>query len=146
MKINKQQLKALCLLVIILNLISACLGVIYYSLQTRKLFWLWNLQGSIMFASWFLNILLVYINDRMLMKKDPIGRKINNFCYYSLVFMIIAMLLFFYHNLTISFISALSIVNIALPLMSLIEIAIFSVVLAYFDIKYLENQGVWKFE
>ena len=146
MKLNKLQLKTFCLITIVLNLISAILGVLYYALSTTRLFWLWNLQGIIMFISWVLNLLLIYINDRILMKSDIMGRKMNLFSYGFLAFIIFAMFFFTIHSLTTSFIDPPIIVTYALALLALIGIAIFGVLLAYLDIKNLENRGVLKVE
>ena len=146
MKLNKLLLKTFCLIIIVLNLINAILGVLYYALSTTRLFWLWNLQGIIMFISWVLNLLLIYINDRILMKSDIMGRKMNLVSYGFLAFIIFAMFFFTIHSLTTSFIDPPIIVTYALALLALIGIAIFGVLLAYLDIKNLENRGVLKVE
>jgi len=146
MKINKLHLKTFCLIIIVLNLITAVLGVLYYALSTTRLFLLWNLQGIIMYISWLLNILLVYINDRILIKSDSKGKKMNLLSYGFLAFIIFAMFFFTIHSLTTSFIDPPMIITYALALLALIGIAIFGILLAYLDIKNLENRGVLKFE
>lgn len=146
MKINKNQLKIFCIVLIVLNLISVILGVIYYALSTTALWWLWNLQGIIMIISWLFNMLLVYINDRVLNKSDRIGRKINLLSYLFLVFTIIAMLLLFFYTFIGSLVDFSLIIDFILALLAFIGIAIFGISLAYFDIKNLENRSVWKFE
>lgn len=146
MKINKIQLKYFCWIIIIFNLITAVLGVLYYTLSTTRLFWLWNLQGILMFISWILNLLLVYINDQILIKSDNIGKKMNLLSYAFLAFIIFGMFFFTIHSLTTSFIDPPIIVTYALALLALIGIAIFGILLAYLDIRNLENRGVWKFE
>ncbi|MGB5911928.1 MAG: hypothetical protein WBH31_12105 [Promethearchaeia archaeon] len=146
MKITKQQLKYFCLIVIVLNLVSAILGVLYYALSTTTLFWLWNLQGIIMFISWILNLLLVYINDRILMKSDTMGKKMNLLSYGFLAFIIFAMFFFTIHSLTTSFIDPPMIISYFLALFALIGIAIFGILLAYLDIKNLEKRGVLNVE
>lgn len=146
MKINKNQLKIFCIVLIVLNLISVILGVIYYALSTTALWWLWNLQGIIMIISWLLNMMLVYINDRVLNKSDRIGRKINLLSYSFLVFTIIAMLLLFFYTFIGSLVDFSLIIDFILALLACIGIAIFGISLAYFDIRNLENRSVWKFE
>jgi len=146
MKIPKQKLKYFCLIVIVLNLVSAILGVLYYALSTTTLFWLWNLQGIIMFISWILNLLLVYINDRILMKSDTMGKKMNLLSYGFLAFIIFAMFFFTIHSLTTSFIDPPMIISYFLALFALIGIAIFGILLAYLDIKNLEKRGVLNVE
>ncbi len=146
MKITKLQLKYFCLIVIVLNLVSAILGVLYYALSTTTLFWLWNLQGIIMFISWILNSLLVFINDRILMKSDNMGKKINLLSYGFLAFIIFAMFFFTIHSLTTSFIDPPMIITYVLAFLALIGIAIFGILLAYLDIRNLENRGVLKVE
>ena len=146
MKINKQQLKIFCLTIIVLNIISLILGLIYYAMTTTGLWWLWNVQGIIMFLTWLLNMLLVYINDRILIKSHVIGKKLNRLSYYSLGFTIIAMLLLFFHTFIVSFVDNSLIIDLILALVAFIGIAAFSIALAYLDIKNLEERGVWKIE
>ncbi|GAG58730.1 unnamed protein product [marine sediment metagenome] len=146
MKINKQQLKLFCLTIIVLNIISLVLGLIYYAMVTTRLWWLWNVQGIIMFLSWLLNILLVYINDRILIKSHVIGKKLNRLCYYSLVFTIIAMFLLFFHTFIVSLVDSSLIIELVMSLGAFIGIAAFGIALAYLDIKNLEERGVWKIE
>ena len=146
MKINKQQLKIFCLVIILMNLVSTVLGVVYYAVPLITLFWLWNFQGIVMLISWFLNVLLIYINDRLLVKSDDTGRKINLICYLFLVFIIIAMLLLFNYSYTFSYGGSITLINITMSIFAIFVIAIFGIILAYFDIKNLENRGVWKFE
>lgn len=146
MKINKQQLKIFCLTIIVLNIISLILGLIYYAMVTTRLWWLWNVQGIIMFLTWLLNMLLVYINDRILIKSHVIGKKLNRVSYYSLGFTIIAMFLLFFHTFIVSFVDNSLIIDLILALVAFIGIAAFSIVLALLDIKNLEDRGVWKIE
>ncbi|MFW9946004.1 MAG: hypothetical protein ACFFDX_04160 [Candidatus Odinarchaeota archaeon] len=146
MKITKQQLKYFCLIVIALNLISMILGIFYYVLSTTALFWLWNIQGIIMFISWILNLLLVYINDRILMKSEIMGRKMNLLSYGFLAFIIFAMFFFTINSITTSFIDPPIIISYILALLALIGIAIFGILLAYLDVKNLEKRGVLKVE
>jgi hypothetical protein len=84
MKINKRQFKIFCLIVVALNVISVSLGLLYYALLTTTLLWLWNLQGIVMLISWLLDIILIYINDRMLISTEILGQKINHICNYFL--------------------------------------------------------------
>ena len=146
MKINKLQLKTFCLIIIVLNLISTVLGVLYYALSTTRLFWLWNLQGIIMFISWILNLLLIYINDRVLIKSDTMGKKMNLLSYGFLAFILFAMLFFTIHSLTTSFIDPPMIISYGLALLALIGIAIFGTLLAYLNIKNLGKRGIFKVE
>ncbi|MFX0026059.1 MAG: hypothetical protein ACFE8M_06565 [Candidatus Hermodarchaeota archaeon] len=146
MKITKQQLKYFCLIVIALNLVSVILGIFYYALSTTAFFWLWNIQGIIMFISWILNLLLVYINDRILMKSEIMGRKMNLLSYGFLAFIIFAMFFFTTHSIITSFIDPPMLISYILALLALIGIAIFGILLAYLDIKNLERRGVLKVE
>ncbi len=146
MKINKQQLKIFCLTIIVLNIVSLILGLIYYAMTTTGLWWLWNVQGIIMFLTWLLNILLVYINDRILIKSHVIGKKLNRLSYYSLGFTIIAMLLLFFHTFIVSFVDNSLIIDLILALGAFIGIAAFGIAMALLDIKNLEERGVWKIE
>lgn len=146
MKIKKHQLKIFCLTLIGLNIISLVIGLIYYAIASTRLWWIWNVQGIIMFLSWLLNMFLVYINDRILIKSHVIGKKLNRLSYYSLGFTIIAMLLLFFHTFIVSFVDNSLIIDLILALGAFIGIAAFSIALAYLDIKNLEERGVWKIE
>ena len=146
MKINKQQLRMFCSTTIVLNVVSLVLGITYYAVSTTQLWWLWNVQGVIMIISWLLNMLLVYINDRVLIKSNEIGKRINLLSYIFLVYIIIAMFLLFFYTFIVSFVDISTSIIIVLALSGFIGIAVFGIVLAYLDIKNLENRGVWKIE
>ena len=146
MKINKQQLRKFCSTTIVLNVVSLVLGVIYYAISTTQLWWLWNVQGVIMIISWLLNMLLVYINDRVLIKSNEIGKRINLLSYIFLVYTIIAMFMLFFYTFIVSFVDISTSIVIVLALSGFIGIAVFGIILAYLDIKNLENRSVWKIE
>lgn len=146
MKINKQQLRKFCSTTIVLNVVSLVLGVIYYAVSTTALWWLWNVQGVIMIISWLLNMLLVYINDRVLIKSNEIGKRINLLSYIFLVYTIIAMFMLFFYTFIVSFVDISTSIVIVLALSGFIGISVFGIVLAYLDIKNLENRSVWKIE
>ena len=146
MKINKQQLRMFCSTTIVLNIVSLVLGLIYYAISTTQLWWLWNVQGVIMIISWLLNMLLVYINDRVLIKSNEIGKRINLLSYIFLVYTIIAMFMLFFYTFIVSFVDISTSIVIVLALSGFIGIAVFGIILAYLDIKNLENRSVWKIE
>ncbi len=146
MKINKQQLRKFCSTTIVLNVVSLVLGVIYYAVSTTALWWLWNVQGVIMIISWLLNMLLVYINDRVLIKSNEIGKRINLLSYIFLVYTIIAMFMLFFYTFIVSFVDISTSIVIVIALSGFIGISVFGIVLAYLDIKNLENRSVWKIE
>ncbi len=146
MKINKQQLRKFCSTTIVLNVVSLVLGVIYYAISTTQLWWLWNVQGVIMIISWLFNMLLVYINDRVLIKSNEIGKRINLLSYIFLMYTIIAMFMLFFYTFIVSFVDISTSIVIVLALSGFIGIAVFGIVLAYLDIKNLENLSVWKIE
>lgn len=146
MKLHKSLLKYFCIIIIILNACSVVFGVMYYAFSTTQLFWLLNFIGIVIFISWLLNMLLVYLNDRFIIKSNEKGKKLNLLCYGFLGFTIIAMLFLFLHTFLLSFIGTSLTITVILALVAIIGIAIFGILLAYFDIKNLENRGVWKFE
>ena len=146
MKINKQQLRMFCSTTIVLNIVSLVLGLIYYAISTTQLWWLWNVQGVIMIISWLLNMLLVYINDRVLIKSNEIGKRINLLSYIFLVYTIIAMFMLFFYTFIVSFVDISTSIVIVLAFSGFIGIATFGILLAYLDIKNLENRSVWKIE
>ena len=146
MKINKQQLRLFCSTIIVLNVVSLVLGVIYYAISTTQLWWLWNVHGVIMIISWLLNMVLVYINDRVLIKSNEIGKRINLLSYIFLVYTIIAMFMLFFYTFIVSFVDISTSIVIVLAFSGFIGIATFGILLAYLDIKNLENRGVLKIE
>ena len=99
-----------------------------------------------MIISWLLNMLLVYINDRVLIKSNEIGKRINLLSYIFLVYTIIAMFMLFFYTFIVSFVDISTSIVIVLALSGFIGIAVFGIVLAYLDIKNLENRSVWKIE
>lgn len=148
MKLKKEQFKIYNFFILLINLITLVLGIIYFTYPICSI--LWDILGVIMIIAWFGTFGLIFINDLVLVKIDKIGKKINHFCYYCLVFYVLAWI-FLLINAGLS-----SIVHTAdmamFTILGLITyigffgMALFGIYLAYLDIKYLENRGAWNLE
>ncbi|MCK4281151.1 MAG: hypothetical protein KAX10_03470 [Candidatus Lokiarchaeota archaeon] len=148
MKLKKEQFKIYNFFILLINLITLVLGIIYFTYPICSI--LWDILGVIMIIAWFGTFGLIFIIDLVLVKTDKIGKKINHFCYYCLVFYVLAWI-FLLINAGLS-----SIVHTAdmamFTILGLITyigffgMALFGIYLAYLDIKYLENRGAWNFE
>ncbi len=148
MKLKKEQFKIYNFFILLINLITLVLGIIYFTYPICSI--LWDILGVIMIIAWFGTFGLIFIIDIVLVKTDKIGKKINHFCYYCLVFYVLAWI-FLLINAGLS-----SIVHTAdmamFTILGLITyigffgMALFGIYLAYLDIKYLENRGAWNFE
>ncbi len=148
MKLKKEQFKIYNFFILLINLITLVLGIIYFTYPICSI--LWDILGVIMIIAWFGTFGLIFIIDLVLVKTDKIGKKINHFCYYCLVFYVLAWIFLLINA------GLLSIVHTAdramFTILGLITyigffgMALFGIYLAYLDIKYLENRGAWNFE
>jgi len=68
MKLNQDQVKKYSFLTIILNIINAILGIIYFAVPIYSV--IWDIFGVIMIITWLVNFGLLYINDQLLIKSD----------------------------------------------------------------------------
>ena len=99
-----------------------------------------------MFISWVLDITLVYLNDRLIVKSNEVGRMINLISYGLLGIIIIGMLFLFFHSFLQYFLGEATIVGIILALVGIIGISLAGMWLSYLNVKNLDNQEVWKLE
>lgn len=148
MKLKKEQFKIYNFFILLINLITLVLGIIYFTYPICSI--LWDILGVIMIIAWFGTFGLIFIIDLVLVKTDKIGKKINHFCYYCLVFYVLAWI-FLLINAGLS--SIIHTADMAMfTILGLITyigffgMALFGIYLAYLDIKYLENRGAWNFE
>lgn len=82
----------------------------------------------------------------MILKANIIGKKINRFSYYMLIFIIISMGVYTLYSLTSAYLASSPLMFLILALIALIGIATFGVLLAYFDIINIDNRSVMHFE
>jgi len=142
MKFREKRFKLLCEVLIILNILSAVSGALYFILATTTMIWLWNLFSIIWLATWILNIILIYTNNLLVIKSNRIGKKINRWGYYELIFIIISMGIFILNNLTSAYTASVPLTIHLFALLALIGMAVFGVILPYFDIQYITDRGV----
>ena len=113
----------------------------YFILATTTMIWLWNLFSIIPLATWILNIVLIYANNLLVIKSNRIGKKINRWGYYELIFIIISMGIFILTNLTAAYTASVPLAIDLFALLALIGMAVFGVILPYFDRQYITNRG-----
>ncbi len=148
MKLKKEQFKIYNFFILLINLITLVLGIIYFTYPICSI--LWDILGVIMIIAWFGTFGLIFIIDLVLVKTDKIGKKINHFCYYCLVFYVLAWI-FLLINAGLSSIvhttdMAMFTILGLITYIGFFGMALFGIYLAYLDIKYLENRGAWNFE
>jgi len=141
LKFREKRFKLLCEVLIILNILSAVSGALYFILATTTMIWLWNLFSIIWLATWILNIIVIYTNNLLVIKSNRIGKKINRWGYYELIFIIISMGIFILNNLTSAYTASVPLTIHLFALLALIGMAVFGVILPYFDIQYITDKG-----
>ena len=141
MKFREKRFKLLCEVLIILNILSAVSGALYFILATTTMIWLWNLFSIIWLATWILNIIVIYTNNLLVIKSNRIGKKINRWGYYELIFIIISMGIFILNNLISAYTASVPLTIHLFALLALIGMAVFGVILPYFDIQYITDKG-----
>lgn len=148
MKLTKKQIKIYNFFILLINVITVILGIIYFIYPIYSI--LWDIFGVILTIAWFGTLGLILINDLILVKTDEIGKKINHFCYYYLVFFILAWIFLLINEGISSIIHTADIAMfIILGLITYIGffgMALLGMLLAYLDIKNLENRGAWNLE
>jgi len=141
LKFREKRFKLLCEVLIILNILSAVSGALYFILATTTMIWLWNLFSIIWLATWILNIIVIYTNNLLVIKSNRLGKKINRWGYYELIFIIISMGIFILNNLISAYTASVPLTINLFALLALIGMAIFGVILPYFDIQYITERG-----
>ena len=148
MLLKKEQFKIYNYFILLINLITLVLGIIYFAYPICSI--LWDIFGVIMIIAWFGTFGLIFINDLVLVKTDKIGKKINHFCYYCLAFYVLAWIFLLTNAGYSSVVPTTDVVRSTIfGLMTYIGffgMALFGIYLAYLDIKYLENRGAWNLE
>jgi hypothetical protein len=148
MKISKKHLEIYNYFILLINLITIFLGIVFFINPIQSI--LWDIFGVIMLISFFGTLMLTFINDLVLVKTDDIGKKINHFCYYYLVFFILAWI-FLLINAGISSLIhttdiAMFIILDFLTYVGFFGMTLFGTFLAYLGIKNLKNRGAWNLE
>jgi len=88
--IPKKLAKSLSQLGIFLHILSCAFGIIYFSFPVNS--FIFDIFGVILIASWFLNILILLIDDSYLNKSTVIGKRINRLTFYNIILFIIGVL------------------------------------------------------
>jgi len=144
MKIGKEQIKYLYIILFGANISSIILGILHYIIGLHIV--IGTIFSIIIVLSWFLNNLLIIFNDFKIVKNNSAGRRLNRLGYGFLGVQIIAIFLL---------VGGLFLLNANWfsPLLqySLIVIGFFSFftygsVFSYLNIKAIDNREVWKFE
>jgi len=130
---------------IILNLASIILGIIYLAIEVYNI--VWEIFGVILLITLFGNILLVYLNGIKINRTIKLGNRMNLLCYIYLVFMIFAMLFMVGGNMLIQMSYESDIIsNLRRYIMvftGYFGVLGFGLLIAYLDYKNLDNREIW---
>lgn len=132
---------------IILNLASIILGIIYLAIEVYNI--VWDIFGVILLITLFGNVLLIYLNSAKVNRSTKLGNKINLLCYIYLIFMIVGIILIFGSIMLIQMSYTSDILSnigkyIAL-FVGYFGILGFGLGFAYLDFKNLDNREIWDF-
>jgi hypothetical protein len=144
MKIRKEQVKYLCMILFGANISSIILGILHYIIGLNII--IGTIFSIIIVLTWFLNSILIILNDFKIVKNSPAGKRINYLGYGFIGVQIIAIFLL---------VGGLFLLNANWfsPLLqyTLIVIGFFSfftygTIFSYLNLKTVDNREVWKFE
>ncbi|MFO8017394.1 MAG: hypothetical protein R6U96_02065 [Promethearchaeia archaeon] len=82
-----------CKSLVALNLLTLCFGIAFQVISTYNPFF--DFAGILLILSWLMNLYLIYELDKTLVKTNKIGKIINRYSYYFIVFFIAAVFLIF---------------------------------------------------
>jgi len=146
LKLSKAAMSLYFKLLIILNIISLISEIVYYTLATTSVMWIWNLFGIVWYITWIINILLIYFNNSRIAKSNIIGKWMNRISYFALIFIIFSLVILIFNNLVSAYLSSIPFLIYFLTIFSLIGVSFFGLLLAFFELKYIDNRGVLNFE
>ncbi len=130
---------------LVLNLACIVLGIIYVAIPIYSI--TWDIFGIILFVDLFANFLLVYVNSIKLNKTTIFGNRLNLLCYIYPVFVFLGMLFMVLGNLFISITYSNALIDnigwYTLVYGSNFGIFAFGGIIAYLDVKNLDNREVW---
>lgn len=144
MKITKIQVKYFCIITLGGNISSIILGILHYVIGLNIV--IGTIFSTIIVLTWFLNTLLIIINDYKIVKSSHEGKRINYLGYGFIGVQIIAIFLL---------VGGLFILNANWfsPILrySLIFIGFFSffsygTIFSYINLKAIDYREVWKLE
>ncbi len=133
---------------VLLNPICIICGISYLILPIYTIFW--DVFGILIILTLFIDGLLVYLSSIKVNKATKLGKKLNLICYVYLVFMILALMgiiggnLLIYANYTNSILNSLG--GYFLVYFCYISLFAFSLLIALFDIKHINNRILWNSE
>ena len=102
--------------------------------------------GIILVISWFLDIGLVLLDDFNLIKSTPTGKKLNRLSFGYIGFQMIALLCIVAGNFFVNADWMTPLIQYLLVFIGFFGFFLFGSILAYMNIKILNNREVWKFE
>lgn len=144
MKVQKKQVRVYFIITLGMNIASIILGLLHYLIGLNIIFGI--IFSVILGITWFLNIVLLILNDYKVVKSNPIGKKLNLLGYGFIGFQIIAI---FFLVGGIFFLNA----DWTTPFVQYLLIAIgffgyfiYGSFFSYINIKKIEIREVWKFE
>jgi hypothetical protein len=148
---SKNFMRSCCKLALLLNILTMCFGIAYFIVPVNN--FLYNIFGFILLCSWLLNIFLIYVVDKHLIKNNPKGTRINKFSYRFIVVFIIGILAIIIEVLFLNVIyEAVNLAELWL-ITAYIIISVWVAGIAFLGIYFslltyisLEERGVWRFD
>jgi len=144
MKIRKEQVKYLCIIAFGANISSILLGILHYIIGLHIAIGI--IFSIIIVLSWFLNNILIILNDFKIVKSSPEGKKLNRLGYGFLGVQIIAIFLLVggLFLLNANWFSPL--LQYTLIVIGFLSFFTYGSAFSYLNIKAIDNREVWKFE
>ncbi|MGV9171349.1 MAG: hypothetical protein ACOC44_13700 [Promethearchaeia archaeon] len=88
---KKNWIIRVCKIAVVLNLLTVCFGIAFQVISTYNIFF--DVTGFLLVLSWIINLYLIYELDKNLVKTNKMGKIINRYTYYFLIFFIAAIFL-----------------------------------------------------
>ncbi|MHA1437050.1 MAG: hypothetical protein ACTSPD_05695 [Promethearchaeota archaeon] len=133
-----------------LNLLIIGFAIVYFLIPVYST--LYDIFGVILFLSWCVNIVLLYLIDKYIIKSSDIGKSLNQLSYFYIFLFIIGILdiiiqLFLLNVLyeILEFYQISLIICYAVISVSVLCIAIFGIYLSIQINTSLDIRGAWKF-
>lgn len=144
MKIGKEQIKYLCMILFGANISSIVLGILHNVIGLHIV--IGTIFSIIIVLSWILNSFLIIFSDFKIVKNSPKGKKMNRLGYGFLGIQIMAIFLLVggLFLLNANWFSPL--LHHSLILIGFFSFFIYGSVFSYLNIKAVDNREVWKFE
>ena len=144
MRFQKHQMNYYSIITLGMNIVSIIMGIFYFVIGPDLIFGV--LFGIILVISWFLDIGLVLLDDFNLIKSTPTGKKLNRLGFGYIGFQMIALFCIVAGIFLVNADWMTPLIQYLLVCIGFFGFFLFGSILAYMNIKILNNREVWKFE